>query len=142
MPSRSRILMKFSGNVSFINIMILSKFQVDCILTNFGNFLNIGKSREMRHFHEILVHTSGFYKNHFSTFLNASLRSAKLDISQRVAYLGSTKLDISQHFQYLVTFLDTLHISGSEISKLNVSRHNSTHRKHTKNVQVAAGGGT
>ena len=36
--------MKFSGNVSFINIMILSKFQVDCItLTNFGNFLNIGK---------------------------------------------------------------------------------------------------
>ena len=36
--------MKFSGNVSFINIMILSKFQVDCItLTNFGSFLNIGK---------------------------------------------------------------------------------------------------
>ena len=43
-PSWSRILMKFSGNVSFINIMILSKFQVNCItLTNFGNFLNIGK---------------------------------------------------------------------------------------------------
>ena len=36
--------MKFSGNVSFINIMILSKFQVDwTILTDFGIFLNIGK---------------------------------------------------------------------------------------------------
>ena len=36
--------MKFSGKISLINIMILSKFQVDCItLSNFGNFLNIGK---------------------------------------------------------------------------------------------------
>ena len=48
--------MKFSGNVSFINIMILSKFQVDCItLSNFGNFLNIGK-------YEIFV-KSWFTKN-------------------------------------------------------------------------------
>ena len=37
--------MKFSGNASFIDTMILSKFQVDCITpTDFGNFLNIGKS--------------------------------------------------------------------------------------------------
>ena len=36
--------MKFSGKISLINIMILSKFQVDCItLSNFGNFPNIGK---------------------------------------------------------------------------------------------------
>ena len=31
----------FSGNISFIDTMILSKFQVDCITpTDFGNFLN------------------------------------------------------------------------------------------------------
>ena len=43
-PYRSQISMKFSGNHSFINIMTLSKFQVDCItLTYFGNFLYIGK---------------------------------------------------------------------------------------------------
>ena len=48
--------MKFSGNVSFIDITILSKFQVDCItLTNFGNFLNIGKSGEKGNFRKILV---------------------------------------------------------------------------------------
>ena len=43
MPSRSWISMKFSGNLSFINIMTLSKFQVGSITqTNFGNFLYIG----------------------------------------------------------------------------------------------------
>ena len=43
-PSHGRISMKFSGNVSFIDTMILSKFHFDCITpTDFGNFLNIGK---------------------------------------------------------------------------------------------------
>ena len=33
--------MKFSGNASFIDTMILSKFQVDCITpTDIENFLN------------------------------------------------------------------------------------------------------
>ena len=49
--------MKFSGNISFIDIMILSKFQVDYItLTNFRNLLNIGKFREICNFRKILVY--------------------------------------------------------------------------------------
>ena len=56
-PSWSRIFMKFSGNISFIDIMILSKFQVDCIsLTNFRNLLYIGKFREIFNFRKILVY--------------------------------------------------------------------------------------
>ena len=43
-PSQRRILMKFAGNISFINSMILSKFQVDCITpTDFRFFTYIGK---------------------------------------------------------------------------------------------------
>ena len=43
-PSPCRILMKFTGNISFINSMILSKFQVDCItLADFRIFIYIGK---------------------------------------------------------------------------------------------------
>ena len=50
-PSHGRISMKFSGNVSFIDTMILSKFHVDCItLTNFRIFLNIGKFRDICNF--------------------------------------------------------------------------------------------
>ena len=42
-PSRSRILMEFSGSISFINVMILSKFRVGCVtLANFGGFLGVG----------------------------------------------------------------------------------------------------
>ena len=40
-PDESAIIRRFAN---FINIMTLSKFQVDCItLTNFGNFLHVGK---------------------------------------------------------------------------------------------------
>ena len=42
-PSPCWILMKFAGNISFINSMILSKFQVDCMtLADFRIFTYIG----------------------------------------------------------------------------------------------------
>ena len=60
---RSRILIIFPGNVSFINVMTFAKFQIECnILTNFGNFVNIGKLVEICNFHQI-----SFYKKWVQT---------------------------------------------------------------------------
>ena len=48
LPSSTRILMKFSGKVSFTNTMNLSKFQVQCTtLADFRIFLNIEKISDL-----------------------------------------------------------------------------------------------